>query len=95
MAKKRVTHSAAFKAKVAVAAVKGECTLSELASKFGVHPTVISRWKSHLLDAAEELFRDGRKKDEAAEVDTETLFTKIGKMEIALDFLKKKSELLP
>ena len=86
MTKKSVTHTAA---------VKGEVTLSELAAKFGVHPTVISRWKSQLLDSVEGIFEDGRKKVEATQVDTETRFTKIGKMEMALDFLKKSPNCSP
>jgi len=95
MAKKRMNHTAAFKAKVALAAVKGESTLSELAAKFGVSASVIARWKAKLLEEAEGIFEDGRKKVDEAQVDTEALFTKIGKLEVALDFLKKKSDLLP
>lgn len=95
MAKKRVNYTPAFKAKVAIAAIKGDKTLSELAAKFDVHPTVISRWKSQLLDGSEDIFQDGRKKEDSTQVDTEQLFAKIGKLEVALDFLKKKSEMLP
>ena len=95
MAKKRMSHTAAFKAKVAFAAVKGESTLSELAAKFGVSASVIARWKARLIDGAEELFEDGRKKKDDAQVDTEALFTKIGKMEVMMETMKKKSGMFP
>lgn len=95
MAKKRMNLTAAFKAKVAFATVKGEETLSELASKFGVSASVIARWKARLLDGAEELFEDGRKKKDEAPVDTEALFTKIDKMEMIMETMKKKSGIFP
>ena len=53
MSKKRITHSAAFKAKVALAAHRQDKTISQLAAQFKVPPTIISRWKAHLLDSAE------------------------------------------
>ena len=61
MARKRNVRGAEFKARVALAAAKGDKTLSELASKFKVHPTQISEWKKQLLERATELFQDGRK----------------------------------
>ena len=59
MARKRKSHSAAFKAQVALAAVKGDKTLSELASLHGVHPTMINAWKKQLVSNVEELFQKG------------------------------------
>ena len=57
MARKRKSHSAAFKAQVALAAVKGDKTVSELASLHGVHPTMIHTWKKQLVENAEEVFQ--------------------------------------
>ena len=59
MARKRKSHTAAFKAQVALAAVKGDKTVSELASVHGVHPTMIHAWKKQLVEQAEELFQSG------------------------------------
>ncbi len=62
---KRKQHSAEFKAKVALEALKGEQTVSELASRFGIHPTMIHQWKRALLEGASGVFeRGGRKKPE-------------------------------
>ena len=59
MTKKRRTLSPAFKAKVALAAVRGEKTLSELAARYEVHPNQITTWKKHLLSGAEDIFERG------------------------------------
>jgi len=56
MSKKRKQGSSEFKAKVALAAIKNEETLAELSQRFGVHPTVISKWKKSLLDGATDIF---------------------------------------
>jgi transposase len=89
---KRRNHEAGFKARVALEAVKGERTVSELAADYGVHPTMIHQWKKALLEgAADILERGGRKK--AAEVDEETvreLHAKIGELAVANDFLSRK-----
>ena len=61
MARKRKSHTAAFKAQVALAAVRGDKTVSELAVLHGVHPTLIHAWKKQLLDGAEQLFQNGAK----------------------------------
>src|SRR6204780_1385265 len=65
MAKKRKSHTATFKAQVALAAVKGDKTVSELASLHGVHPTLIHAWKKQLVENAEELFQSGAKASSA------------------------------
>ena len=62
MGMKRKQHSAEFKAQVAMAALSGEKTLAELASEFGVHPTMISAWKQELVKNAKTLFERGNKK---------------------------------
>lgn len=93
MSKKRVTHPPAFKAKVALAAIKQEKTLSQLAAQFKVHPTVISKWKALLLEHAASVFADGRAKKPTDDPNIEALFEKIGRLEVENDFLKKKSDL--
>ena len=61
MGAKRKTHTAAFKAQVALAAVRGDRTVNELAAHFGVHPTLIHAWKKQLLAGAEPVFASGRR----------------------------------
>ena len=63
MARIRKRHSPAFKAKVALEAAKQAKTIAELATQFQVHPVQISQWKKQLLDGAESLFRDGRRRE--------------------------------
>jgi transposase-like protein len=59
MANKRKQYSAEFKAKIALEAIKGEKSISEIASQYGVHPTMIHQWKRHLLEGASDLFERG------------------------------------
>src|SRR3954447_18542041 len=88
---KRRNHDAGFKARVALEAVKGERTVSELAAEYGVHPTMIHQWKKALLEGAADIFERGVKK--MAEVDEDTvrgLHAKIGELAVANDFLSRK-----
>lgn len=91
MSKRRKTHTAGFKSKVALAAAKGDKTLSELASRHGVHANQISKWKAQLVEGASEIFRDGRRKkrDDTSATEAE-LYEQIGRLKIELDWLKKK-----
>lgn len=92
MARKRSVRGAAFKAKVALAAARGDKTLSELSSKFSVHPTQISEWKKQLLEGASEIFQDGRKRKRSeGEGREHELFEQIGRLKMELEWLKKKS----
>jgi len=92
MPRKRKSHTAAVKAQVALAAVKGDKTISELASLHGVHPTLIHTWKKQLLDNAEELFRSGVKSSSAEhEALQAQLYEQIGRLKTELDWLKKKA----
>lgn len=101
--KKRRNHDAGFKARVALEAVKGERTVSELAAEYGVHPTMIHQWSeplcaigsrtmaSALLEGAADIFERGGKR--APEIDEDTvrsLHAKIGDLAVANDFLSRK-----
>ena len=92
MTGKRKQHPAAFKAQVALAAVKGDRTVNELASHFGVHPTLIHGWKKQLLSGAEAVFANGAKVGTAdAEARQAELFEQIGRLKMELDWVKKKA----
>jgi transposase len=92
MARKRKSHAATFKAQVALAAVKGDKTASELAALHGVHPTMIHTWKKQLLDNVEELFQSGVKTSSAEhEALQAQLYEQIGRLKTELDWLKKKA----
>jgi putative transposase len=91
----RKRHSAQFKAKVALEAIRGERSASELASLYQVHPSQIAKWKKRALEGMAELFADGRRKDgQDEEALKAQLYQQIGELKVELDFLKKKSGLL-
>ena len=91
MAGKRKTHTAAFKAQVALAALKGDRTVNELASQFSVHPTLIHAWKKQLLQGAEGLFVNGTKAAVAPEDHQAELYEQIGRLKMELEWVKKKA----
>ncbi len=86
MGTKRKKHSAEFKAKVALAAIRNEETAAQLSSHFGVHPTMVSAWKRQLLDGAAGLFGQGRKSRKQAE----ELYRQNGQLKVENDFLARK-----
>ena len=89
--KKRRNHDAGFKARVALEAVKGERTVSELATAYEVHPAMIHQWKRTLLDGAADIFeRGGRKSPEVDEDTVRVLHAKIGELAVANDFLSRR-----
>lgn len=93
MGNKRRNFDPAFKAKVALEALRERKTLSELASLYDLHPNQIANWKQHLLDQADELFVDGRKKrkkDDHEALESH-LYQQIGQLKVEVDWLKKKS----
>jgi putative transposase len=92
MSQKRKRHSAEFKAKVALEAVKGLKTSSELAREYQVHPTQISQWKRQLLDMLPEVFNTGKTTPEAATQEaTAPLYEEIGRLKMELDWVKKSA----
>ncbi len=92
MGAKRRRIEAGVKAKVALAAMRGDRTTSQLVSEFGVHSTQIGQWKRRLLDGAAELFSDGRRRREVQEQDAlvAELYEQIGRLQMELGWLKKK-----
>src|ERR1700676_5095115 len=88
MKRPRRNHSAAFKAKVALAAIKGDHTLVQLAERFDVHPNQITQWKTELLQRAAELFATAAEKREHG-TDLKTLHAKIGQLALENDFLSR------
>jgi transposase len=94
MAKQRKKHTAAFKAQVALAALKGDKTINELARQFEVHPTLIHGWKKHLLGSAEDIFAlPGKAATSDVEAEKTELFEQIGRLKMELEWLKKKVNL--
>ena len=88
----RRTHGPAFKAKVALAAIKGEKTLAELAQQSDVHPNQITAWKAQLLDGAAGVFGSGPATTEVAPaVDVKVLHAKIGELTLEKDFCPARS----
>ncbi len=88
MRRPRRNHTAVFKAKVALAAIKGEKTLAELAEQFEVHPTQITQWKTELLDRAMEIFSTAAEKSGNPGPDLKALHAKIGELALENDFLE-------
>ena len=94
MSKKRRQYSAEFKAKIAIAAIRGEKTASELSSQYEIHPTMLNTWKRQLLENVSTLFETGKSahqesSDAKAEVDE--LYRQIGKLKVERDFLAERS----
>ena len=95
MSKQRKQYSADFKAKVALEAIKGQYTVNEIASRYSVHPNLVTQWKKLALAQLPELFSDRRtsvaRDDQQLK---ERLYQQIGQLKVELDWLKKKVGLL-
>ena len=89
MRRKRRNHSAAFKAKVALAASRGDKTLAELAEQYDVHPNQIQDWRRKLVDNAEHLFERGASHENDTEHKLKELHAKIGQLTVERDFLAR------
>lgn len=93
-AAKRKVHSPEFKAKVALEAIRGESTLAELSSRFGVNANQISKWKREVLEGMSDIFSGKTgKRDDGHEKQIEKLHAKIGQLTIERDFLERVSKL--
>ena len=91
MRRKRRALPAEFKAKVALAALRGDLTLNEVAAKYEVHANQVSIWKKQLLEAAKEFFSDRRGHRQKSEEElVAELYRQIGQLKVELDWLKKK-----
>ena len=91
MSKKRRDHGSAFKAKVAIAAIKEELTQAQITSQFGIHTTQIRNWKSQAIEAIGDCFSKGReRRQEDQEALITGLYEQIGRLQTELNWLKKK-----
>lgn len=95
MAKRqRRSFSAEMKARIALEAIKGQKTIQEIASHYGVHPSQVTQWKRQVVEALPELFSDRRSRpDSSDEALKAELYQQIGQLQVELDWLKKKSGL--
>ena len=91
MTMQRRQHSAEFKARVALEAIRGERTINELAAEYGVHPVQITQWKKVVLDEVPKLFSSRRgSKNKEEEALKAALYQQVGQLKVELDWLKKK-----
>jgi transposase-like protein len=92
MPDRRKRFTGEFKSKLAVEAIKGQRTLAEIASEYGIHPNQITLWKKHALEGLPEIFSDRRQKRDADQEGLiSRLYQEIGQLKVELDWLKKKS----
>ena len=90
MSNKRKRYAPAFKAKVALAALKNEETIAELAQRFELHPTMITSWKRALMDGATDIFDKGHKSHKRVKGQIDELYRHIGQLKVERDFLARK-----
>lgn len=94
MGKQRRQFGAGFKAKVALEAIKGQRTVQEIASAFSVHPNQVAQWKRQALENLAELFADGRRRTDLSDEELKSeLYRQIGRLQMEIEWLKKKSGL--
>ena len=94
MKRQRRQYSADWKAKVALEAIKGQRTVQEIASHYEVHPSLVTQWKKQLLEGAPQIFLNGKMGASGGEEELKAeLYQQIGKLQVEVDWLKKKSGL--
>ena len=94
MTTKRKQYNAQEKAKIALEAIKGNLTIAQITSKYGVHSTQIHAWKKKLLSILPEAFSDKRQKENRSQQElVEDLYKQIGQLTVEMDWLKKKTDL--
>lgn len=94
MKRHRRQYSAEWKAKIALEAIKGQRTIQEIASHYELHPNLVTHWKKQLLDRAGEIFSSGKMEEGKADEELKAeLYQQIGKLQVEVDWLKKKSGL--
>jgi transposase-like protein len=95
MKRQRRQYSADWKAKIALEAIKGQRTIQEIASHYEIHPNLVTHWKKELLERAAEIFSSGKTQEGKADEELKAeLYQQIGKLQVEVDWLKKKSGLL-
>ena len=92
MRRKRRNHSPSFKAKVSIAALKGDKTIAELSQQFDIHANQVIEWKKQLLENSNQIFRNKADSKDLSEVDLKDLHAKIGQLTLENDFLTKVLE---
>ena len=90
MGKMRKRHSPQFKAKVALSAIQNDETIAQVASRFGVHPTMVSTWKRQMLEGAADISGKNHNSRKQAQSQTDELYRQIGKLKVENDFLSRK-----
>ena len=91
----RKTFNKDFKARVAIEAIKGDRTVNQIASEFDVHPTQVNQWKKAPLEGAGDIFSGKKeKREQSVEQEKDMLYQQIGKLQVEVDWLKKKTGLL-
>ena len=94
MKPRRKTYTGAYKAKIVVEAIKGQQTINQLASKYAVHPNMITEWKKQALSGLPQVLSDRRGRDEKAEEELKAqLYQQTGQLKMELEWLKKKAGL--
>ncbi len=95
MKRQRRKHTAEFKARIALEAIKGVKTISQIAKEFEVHPVMVSAWKKDMMERLPEVFeKKNTRKDKHIEQETEQLQRKVGQLTMEVDFLEKKCKQL-
>ncbi|MEO0521094.1 MAG: IS3 family transposase [Cyanobacteria bacterium P01_A01_bin.116] len=94
MSRKRKQYSPEFKAKVALAAIRGDKTIAQIGAQYGLHPAQVNTWKRELLENASELFDKGKSANKAktdTKAENDELYRQIGKLKVERDFLAERS----